>query len=512
MPNADFDSGCTLLSMRSNKADISRKLNTILYVLMIISMAAMMISVASQSGRSLFLVLLSFILSYALVWAIRLCLSVRVGNVVFAVLLALYFLGLFFLARSYGNHWEACILSDYSHLYQGASELNNGLTLSDEAYFLTYSNNIKPMIILSLLMRFSELIGMNDPYGLLLFISCTFVVLSVISVCSIIKRNEYRLPVLILFCLCIPVWFYSNYFYTDTLSFCVGICSVALALTPDDNRFMYLKLILCGSLISLGIAIKITSIIPMIALVVCFVLNQSRTDKRYRKNMIRRSAVLLISFILFQILISLYMNSYDIVSKARECGNPVSSWIALGMKGDGTWSDNWDFVNELNSYETTREKKAFVGEYIADNLGETVRMEHIVLKFRRNYGSGTFDARNMLTNDPVDHFFYRMFSSGSGGMVYRITYGLCFLYIFTLYGIMIRSMIRGLISLLKKETIPDELRIGHISFWGMMIFLMLWEAHNRQLYNQIPVLVMTAVLGCDYLKSFGKSKKKVKNS
>ena len=43
--------------------------------------------------------------------------------------------------------------------------------------------------------------------------------------------------------------------------------------------------------------------------------------------------------------------------------------------------------------------------------------------------------------------------------------------------------------------------IADLSLFGMALFLMIWEANNRQLYNQISVIILGAVLNIRLLVS-----------
>ena len=48
-------------------------------------------------------------------------------------------------------------LLDYTYVYRDALNLANGRELEDTNYFLTYSNNLKPMLLLSVLFRMALL-------------------------------------------------------------------------------------------------------------------------------------------------------------------------------------------------------------------------------------------------------------------------------------------------------------------------------------------------------------------
>lgn len=55
--------------------------------------------------------------------------------------------------------------------------------------------------------------------------------------------------------------------------------------------------------------------------------------------------------------------------------------------------------------------------------------------------------------------------------------------------------------LLQKREVPAAKVVADLSLFGMALFLMVWEANNRQLYNQIPVIILGAVLNVRLLVS-----------
>lgn len=53
----------------------------------------------------------------------------------------------------------------------------------------------------------------------------------------------------------------------------------------------------------------------------------------------------------------------------------------------------------------------------------------------------------------------------------------------------------------KKREIHGVKAVADLSLLGIILFLMVWEANNRQLYNQLPVIILGAVLNIRLLVS-----------
>lgn len=412
----------------------------------------------------------------------------------------------------YGNRWEGVSLADYSQVYQGAMELSKGQPISQEWYFLIYSNNIKPMIFLEWVFRLASFLGLSNPHPLLLCLSVAGVLGAVLGAGRLIEDEGLKLLLLLLFAISLPVWFFSAYFYTDTLSFGLAISSLALlqsAVEKADGKGIALglvKVLLSAVLLVLGLGIKITVLIPFIALVLVLYLRGAAHQLKVSSRILVLCGVFLIGTLGLWMIENRLVKTYPVWEKAEETANPPISWIALGIKGEGSWSSSYDFIHEITSLETTAEKEALSKQYIIENKGELINPEHLKEKLRFNFASGCFAAHGMLTEARQENLFWQMFAPY--GDLYWKTSQICFIYIWMLYGAMLLGSIACLVALLRGKRIPFWLEVAHISFFGIFCFLMLWEANNRQMYNQLPMLVLGAVLGMRFALQSVTSKKR----
>ena len=83
-------------------------------------------------------------------------------NSLYAVALVLF--GVLLYVVSLSRQGNENTLLDYTYVYRDALNLANGRELEDTNYFLTYSNNLKPMLLLSVLFRMALLMDVS-PYG-----------------------------------------------------------------------------------------------------------------------------------------------------------------------------------------------------------------------------------------------------------------------------------------------------------------------------------------------------------
>jgi hypothetical protein len=87
-------------------------------------------------------------------------------NSLYAVALVLF--GVLLYVVSLSRQGNENTLLDYTYVYRDALNLANGRELEDTNYFLTYSNNLKPMLLLSVLFRMALLMDVSPFYFVLL--------------------------------------------------------------------------------------------------------------------------------------------------------------------------------------------------------------------------------------------------------------------------------------------------------------------------------------------------------
>lgn len=393
-------------------------------------------------------------------------------------------------------------LDDYIQIWNGASELAEGRELSSVFYFQTYANNIKPMLFLSLLFRLAGFLGFQDPFYFVLLWSTGQVLTAVWSVSvlagsSKADRERYRIPILFLFVCTLPIWANVQAFYTDSMSFMTGVFTLALlkiSLETPRRGHAAALLVLAGVSAGMGISIKITVLIPLIAgfIVLCFC-RLPLQKWGYMGIFVLFSAVSWGS-------IELWAGSYDIWNAARETCNPAINWIALGLKGNGGWNDNWDYVTYTLSLPSKAEKSKYALQYIRENYREFWNISHLISKMRFNFASGTLGAANYTYYAINEHnLLYESFSPW-GKYYWRVSQ-LCFCYIFSVYTAYLLGGAATLRLLLKKREVPGAKVAADLSLFGMALFLMIWEANNRQLYNQVPIIILGAALNIRLLIS-----------
>lgn len=410
-------------------------------------------------------------------------------------LLALVLFGVLLYATSLSRQGNENTLMDYTYVYRDAMNLAIGEPLEYTDYFVTYSNNLKPMFLLSVWFRVATLFGIV-PFHLVLLRNVLLVILVVWACGYLTEQNgdcRWRFPILLAFALLLPLWDMVSVFYTDSMSFGLGILTLAFlkkAGSVKMNKSRAMWSVLAGLTTVFAIAWKITVIIPLIACAMILLWQREKADHR----VIVQYAVVAI---VFGVGLQLWANSYEITRKAAYTANPVISWVALGMKEDGSWTNNTELVEQMYAFSTKQEKQHYCMEYIRENKADFLNAEHLRKKACYNFGNGNMGASAFLNVEQNDGtLIWEMFSPW--GKYYWRTSQYCFCYLVSMYVLLWIGMIFSLRNVVKNQDPPALLMICQLSFAGIVVFLMFWEASGRQLYNQMPGILLGGVLSIDY--------------
>ena len=74
----------------------------------------------------------------------------------------------------------------------------------------------------------------------------------------------------------------------------------------------------------------------------------------------------------------------------------------------------------------------------------------------------------------------------------------CFCYLVSMYVLLLIGMILSLRNIIRDQEPPVMLMICQLGFIGIVVFLMFWEASGRQMYNQMPGILLGSVLSIEY--------------
>ncbi len=169
----------------------------------------------------------------------------------------------------------------------------------------------------------------------------------------------------------------------------------------------------------------------------------------------------------------------------------ITYWMNVGLKGNGGYVDNMEYCAQLDSIYGLDKKEAFSRQYLRDNLQEFVNLEHIVAKLRYNFANGGLGASDFMRNTHRRNFFFECISTDGAYYWYYSMLNTSYFF-FLLAMIFIASLKSAFRS-------RGELQAGDcvplLVVFGIMLYVMLFEANNRQLYNQLPWIILGSLAG-----------------
>ncbi len=379
---------------------------------------------------------------------------------------------------------------DQEAVYQGALYFAG---LSEDMpweYFARCDNNTMPALILGGVFRIGSLGGIVDPYYFAVFLN---VVQVLVSMYCLFRLSEVRNGVVsgwiavLMLAGCVPIVGHTLIMYTDSMSFCFSILALYIwrfSKVEEKQKRSWFTYILIGVLLGVGGLIKMTALIAGVALLGYGILCANK------QKIFGSIAIIVVSLVV--------ITAGKTITKMLPCesmrdayGLPsVSYFLGIGLKGNGGYVDNQEYSATLNTIYGLEAKKAWSDQYIRENLGEFLNKEHIIQKIRYNFASGGMGCAIFVQNLNENHWLYRTMHH-EGDLFWRYNM-ITTPYMYAFYGLILTGMVLAFVKRIEKDA---TFSVSLIAIFGIMLYLMLFEANNRQLYNHLPWFVLASTCG-----------------
>lgn len=411
----------------------------------------------------------------------------RTGLILYLIFygIALYIVSL--ILRSYP-------ITDYGNVYHTAYSLAMGQAVEDWSYFSMWTNNLGILSILVFCMRIGVLLGFSDPYYFVLALNVLQMAAVMFSIFYLAgKIGSRRICVqwfaILVFTLWTPVWASTGSFYSDQFSIGSSIIAVALFLFGCGLRGKkkWFVLAAAGVVWGIGIVAKATAAVGVIALIIAMLMAGKRGRQFWREMLTLGLLMVLSMGLLLEV-------SDHYPSKADEyrLETPTEYWIAMGLMGNGTYADNAYLIKECNYSKNVDKRREFCRRMIRENWTNLFDKEHLVDKTSVIFGEGSISPTSHMY--PYEESLLWHFVYWEGDYYWQY----CCLSTGFFYAILFSTLAGTLFRTFKKEE-NDFVFMSYLTIFGLFLFLMLWEAQNKQLYNHIPWMTITAVCGLESL-------------
>lgn len=387
-------------------------------------------------------------------------------------------------------------ITDYWNIYDAAQRLAAGQEVQNWEYFARWHNNVGAMLVLALLFKVSSLFPfVTDSYYVILFVNILQVVMTIVCLSYLAGKGAKRhsvaasLMALIMGSLWIPIWANTSIFYSDQLSFGAAVFGLTLLVRSEEKESIRYRLghtIAAGIFFGVGFLIKATSATVVIALFLGIFL--FGMWKKHWKQTAAVAGVMVIVMLCYQG----YCKNLPYQKDVDKLKAPIEYWIAIGLSGAGTYGDNEEFAIRCLTAQNLEERTWIARQQIANELPNLWNADHIVKKLRQNFGCGDLGAAGYLLWPKNENALWHWFSQE--GIRYWTYAGITTAAFFSVLFLMGTG---GIGMFLCKEYKREEFLffVAALAFWGLCLFLMLWEAQDKQMYNHSGFMILSVVYG-----------------
>lgn len=412
------------------------------------------------------------------------------------------FLGLMLVLQIiFGYFLEITPQWDFANIYEGAiSWAETGTFPNPSDYFFYFPNNLGGMAFLSVCFKFAWTFGIDNYSMVATVVNAVLNVLMMLvcfCICKKLISIKSGIFVLFIFAVSLPSYFGAAVFYTDvmTMLFPVLLYFLYLKFRETKNiKWQIAYLILMGLTAWLGMSVKFTVAIVLIAIAIELILRLE-----FKRLLVIAGAVVVIYFgCNYAFYEMIYANHLDReMSETKKL--PAIHWIMMGLQGDADYSA--EDIALSTGFDSTEERNAAIIEQIKErmaNYGASGLFEFATRKAVKCFGDGTYElsaffyhgmAKQTALNDYVtvdgEHYpDYEEFCSGTylGFFLLMILGGYYKIYEYRKNGSGSPSHITPMVSV-----------------FGLLLFLIMWEAHARYITNYIPMIYICAAIGMEGL-------------
>ncbi len=368
------------------------------------------------------------------------------------------------------------------------------------SYYLgIYGNNYLLIILLKFILKFFQIIGINDYLRGLYYLNLVAILLAHFLLYLTIKKwkNTRFANKIILLCAFNPVYYglvFWVYSLTISLPFMIGGVLVALLISKANCVLKVVILsVVEGIIVFLGFKIRPTAVFPIIAIATCLIVYHQFTKR-----------IVLSCLCIIIVVLSLHYgwkpicNSYfgDFSSKNL----PISYWLAMGSHGNGTLAtqDQNDLMTleNLDDEEKLIEGLKITAKYYINNgIVETLKLWYGKILTTWSDGYSGINERLCVGETGSDYFSYIAGDRSKFLYFYSQIYRLILLFGIITY--CIRTIMTN-----KAQIKLDISIISILTILGGLLFYSLWEAKN--VYSA-PFIFFQIIVASNALQDFQES-------
>lgn len=385
---------------------------------------------------------------------------------------------------------------DFGQVYHIVLDRVTTGELTERVDYLTlYPNNKGGAFLLFIYYRLIALFGFpltgDMPIYAGIVLNCLLINVSIFLLCVFFLRCGKKAPAiagLVVSVGCLGLLLYTPVFYTDTLSllFPPILLNLFINLEKHSTRVARMADWIAVILVTVvGMSVKLTILFFLIAYSI-YKLATAVKGRALCLTALRMAGVAVLVIVVNLATTAVY-NHY-VVGDSQEEAISYKHWIHMGMMGNGGYNDSvWAIEGEVGIDEALRNQWA---SYTPNTYFRFLTNKNVF-----TWGDGLYFSNAKIVRYPLhpDSLVYRAFINEEGAA--RRTW---IFYANICNGVQLFFIICSFIRMFRSEK-WDLFCVLRIAFFGLFLFLMIWETRSRYLVNYIPVFVILAIDGIDYL-------------
>ncbi len=430
--------------------------------------------------------------------------TARLPKTYYINIIAAFLVLMFFIQVVCGYYLEITPKWDFYNLVQAAicwAETGSFDRIGDFGpfadYFYIFSIQTGPLVFFMAIFKIAHLLGINDYSMAMTAVNSLLNVAMMFAVTEICRKKfgmNYGLFAVYIFAISLPSYFCAPVFYTDVLTMLYPALFYYLYLLLKEAHTTKKRIaitLLMGFSLGVGLKVKFTVVIMVIAVIIDMIFNWE-----WKKILTSAVPVACSTAIVMAIFhTAIFPAQLDPVI-AEQKALPVVHWISMGMAGDGGYNQaDVDFVNSFTG-------KAAKTEAVIGRIKERVKAmdfaawkNMIITKSTKCFGDGTYELSAFFYHGTVRDTWLNKYVTSDGK--YFNAYSLwCTSVYLGFFLLMIWGTISNVYQLITGSYEQDVWDIApHLSYWGLLLFLLMWETSARYTVNFIPVLYICAIMG-----------------
>ncbi len=401
---------------------------------------------------------------------------------------------------------------DFGSVFNEATNFNS--IIQNTAYFTQCANNIPIMLILKLFFYIFNFFGIHNYLVLGIILNITFIDISVLITYLLIKRifgENKAFLALVLFALNPAIYLYGPIFYTDTLTMFYPILILYLYILLKDMNISKKRKtiisILLGIIMAIGLVLKFTIIIPFIAIVIYEIFFDT-SKKNIKLKCLQFIKIIIAMIIVVLLQKALLVNIVPNYTEMKDKSLPFLHFIMMSLEGDGRFrQSDVDFTMSLELDNRNEQILEEIKSRIENHNKNNDWYNFITTKMITTWGDGTYYIPSQIEQKPIHDGIHQEFIFRNG------KYSKIYAYytqaqLITMYILMI------FLVFYKLERKDLNYNILKLTFIGLFLVFIIYEAKSRYVVNFIPIFIIMQIIGLDNLNTLLKrrSKRKVKKN